>query len=184
MSVADAAAIWVQAVGSAGALLAFAAYVWVALLNRRDEAERYAESQARRVAVWLDEGARYEMDSRYVLRVYNAGESPVFSCQAWIRFPGVDTTSAAHLHVVPPLHGGVQPVQDDDRRLDEEEFFSAAAVPQLEFTDSSGWRWFRGTDGVLERADGRRGRIRRKPAFPPPSDRTQGSATGSTAPST
>jgi hypothetical protein len=46
MSTSQLAAQWVSAVGSAGSLLGFAAYVWIMLLNREDAVEVRQEQQA------------------------------------------------------------------------------------------------------------------------------------------
>ena len=51
---------WVSAVGSAGSLLGFAAYVWIMLLNRRDQVEVRQEQQAQGGTGWLDEGTRHD----------------------------------------------------------------------------------------------------------------------------
>ena len=74
MSTSQLAAQWVSAVGSAGSLLGFAAYVWIMLLNRQDQAEVRQEQQAQGVTAWLDEGSRHDRDEDYVLPVQPALE--------------------------------------------------------------------------------------------------------------
>lgn len=156
-------ATWISAVGSAGAFLAFAGYVGIAMLNRRDAAERYAESQAHRVAAWLDQGQRREVAAEYVLCVHNGGDSPVFNCDTRAGLPEEEPEDArrVHLHILPPGQTAVWPLSDG-KRLDDTDIFQAS-VPELLFTDSSGRAWRRDTDGILWRRARERDGLRKKP---------------------
>lgn len=48
----QAVATWIQAIGSAGSLLAFAAWVGIAVINRKDDNVLRFERQAQTVAAW------------------------------------------------------------------------------------------------------------------------------------
>lgn len=166
-------ATWVQAIGSAGSLLGFASYVWIMLLNRRDEEEVRHEERAQAVSTWLDEGSRHRVDTPYVLCVHNAGTAPVYRCEVRYRVPDGAADGApadsqdprGHrrmmLHLVPPDVTAVRGIDLGPDTVDAEDLFSAGAVPQIDFTDSSSRHWRRDTDGVLHRMD-RRNRIRRR----------------------
>ncbi|MQA10742.1 MAG: hypothetical protein GEU98_19745 [Pseudonocardiaceae bacterium] len=154
-------ATWVQAVGSAGSLLGFAAYVWIMLLNRRDSDEVKREEQAQKVAAWLDAGSRHDSEAEYVVCVHNGGAAPVFKCQSVVTVPGDESDERAnYLHVVPPGVTAVHPFPIDVGELDEDSLYSSAAVPALEFTDSYGAHWKRDDEGVLVRLDRRKARRR------------------------
>lgn len=159
------AATWVSAIGSAGAFLAFAAYVWLALLNRRDEAERYFEAQAHRVAAWLDEGWHHDRADRQVVCIRNGGEGPAFASEVWL--PADEHREHSfHINVLPPQRVMVRPLPTELDTFDGVDPSSAEWVPELMFTDTSARRWHRDSNGVLSRVDRPRDRLRKKPRVP------------------
>ena len=154
------AASWVSAIGSAGSLLGFAAYVWIMLLNRKDEGEVRQEQQAQGVSAWLDEGARHDSDEDYVLCVHNGGVSPVFNVRMLFSLPSSEDQYSLELSIVPPQDTAVRSLPFDHHEVDRQELYSAPAVPELRFTDSHGGHWQRNSDGKLSRLDRRGPRIR------------------------
>ena len=104
---------WVSAIGSAGSLLGFAAYVWIMLLNRKDQQSVRQEQQAQGVTAWLDEGARHDRDEDYVLVVHNGGDSPVFQVRCLFSLPSSDDQHAVQLSLLPPRHDAVRSLPFD-----------------------------------------------------------------------
>lgn len=152
---------WVSAVGSAGSLLGFAAYVWIMLLNRRDDAEVRREQQAQGVSAWLDEGSAYDRDADYVICVHNNGVAPIFHCEFEYSLPTEsEQRRTDFLHVIPPRVTAVRSLPVDVREVDPDALYTQAAVPEVRFTDSHGWHWRRDEDGVLHRLDRRTPRFR------------------------
>ncbi|WP_275293847.1 hypothetical protein [Amycolatopsis sp. La24] len=155
-------ATWVSAIGSAGSLLGFASYVWIMLLNRKDQAEVRQEQQAQSVSAWLDEGARHDRDEDYVVCAHNSGDAPVFDCSLEVARPDEDEPHRARFAIIPPGATAVRALPFGEDAMPVDDLYSAAAVPGLSFTDSRGGHWTRDTSGVLSRADRRsvRGRWR------------------------
>lgn len=153
---------WVSAVGSAGSLLGFAAYVIIMLLNRKDQAEVRQEQQAQGVAAWLDEGSAQDRDEDYVLCVHNGGDIPVFNVSCLFSLPSSTDQHNVGLSLVPPTATAVRALPFDPSGVDREELYSAPAVPEMRFTDSHGTNWQRDSSGQLIRLDPRPG-LRRKP---------------------
>ena len=152
---------WVSAVGSAGSLLGFAAYVWIMLLNRKDQVEVRQEQQAQGVTAWLDEGARHDRDEDYVLCVHNGGESPVFAVRCLFSLPSSTDQHAVALALLPPRADAVRSLPFGADEVDREELASAPAVPEMRFTDSHGTHWGRDGEGRLHRVESRG--VRRRP---------------------
>ena len=157
------AAQWVSAIGSAGSLLGFTAYVVIMLLNRRDQAEVRQEQQAQGVAAWLDEGSAQDRDEDYVLCVHNGGDIPVFNVSCLFSLPSSSDQHRISMALVPPTSTAVRSLPFDPSHVDREELYSAPAVPEMRFTDSHGTNWQRDSNGQLIRLDPRPG-LRRKPA--------------------
>lgn len=153
---------WVSAIGSAGSLLGFAAYVWIMLLNRKDNVEVRQEQQAQGVTAWLDEGSRHGRDDDYVICVHNGGDSPVFQVRCLFSLPSSDQQHSVHLPLLPPQADELRALPFGYEEVDREELYSAPAVPEMRFTDSHGSHWGRDGNGQLHRVDDRR-RVRRKP---------------------
>ncbi|WP_433784764.1 hypothetical protein ACQPX6_00710 [Actinomycetospora sp. CA-101289] len=161
MSTSQLAAQWVSAVGSAGSLLGFAAYVWIMLLNRKDQVEVRQEQQAQGVTAWLDEGHRHDRDEDYVLCVHNGGDSPVFQVRCLFSLPSSDEQHSISMALLPPASDEIRSLPFGSGDVSREELYSAPAVPEMRFTDSHGTHWGRDSNGQLHRLD-RRG-VRRKP---------------------
>lgn len=157
------AAQWVSAIGSAGSLLGFAAYVIIMLLNRKDQAEVRQEQQAQGVAAWLDEGSVQGRDEDYVMCVHNGGDIPVFNVSCLFSLPSSNDQHRIGLSLVPPTSTAVRALPFDPSGVDREELYSAPAVPEMRFTDSHGTNWQRDSSGQLMRLDPRPG-LRRKPS--------------------
>lgn len=157
---AQIAAQWVSAIGSAGSLLGFAAYVWIMLLNRKDEVEVRQEQQAQGVTAWLDEGDRHDRDEDYVLCVHNGGDSPVFNVRCLFSLPSSDDQHEIALALLPPRHDALRSLPFGYEEVDTEELYSAPAVPEMRFTDSHGTPWGRDGNGLLHRLESRRVRRR------------------------
>lgn len=157
------AAQWVSAIGSAGSLLGFTAYVLIMLLNRKDQTELRQEQQALGVAAWLDEGRAHDRDEDYVLCVQNGGDSPVFNVSALFSLPSSSDQHSVGLSLVPPRTTATRSLPFDPDEVSREELYSAPAVPELRFTDSHGTNWERDGNGKLIRLDPRPG-LRRRPA--------------------
>ncbi|HYH31037.1 MAG TPA: hypothetical protein VD903_11680 [Pseudonocardia sp.] len=155
------AAQWVSAIGSAGSLLGFAAYVWIMLLNRRDQGEVRQEQQAMGVTAWLDEGRRHGRAEDYVLCVHNGGDSPVFRVRCLFSLPSSDEQHSVSLALLPPATDEVRSLPFGSDEVDREELYSAPAVPEMRFTDSHGTHWGRDGNGQLRRLDRRS--VRRRP---------------------
>lgn len=155
--------MWIQAIGSAGSLLGFAGYVWVALLTRKDHDEIKREEQAQGVAAWLDPGFRHDLEADYVICVYNGGVSPIFQCRTVVSVPGdEEEVRENYLHIIPPRRTILHTFPADVGQLDETDLYSSSSVPELEFTDSYGDHWRRRTDGKLTRSHVRSLRRRRR----------------------
>ncbi|GLZ54900.1 hypothetical protein Acsp07_45170 [Actinomycetospora sp. NBRC 106378] len=164
---------WVSAIGSAGSLLGFAAYVWIMLLNRKDQVEVRQEQQAQGVTAWLDDGARHDRDegtgdaaersstSDYVLCVHNGGDSPVFNVRCLFSLPSSEDQHAVELALLPPRHDAVRSLPFGADDVSREELYSAPAVPEMRFTDSHGTHWGRDGHGQLHRVENRG--VRRRP---------------------
>lgn len=150
---------WISAIGSAGALLGFAAYVWVMLLNRRDADDIRQENQAEGVAAWLEEGQRWDRDEDYVICVHNNGTAPIYNCSVMCNVTRQD--HSFYLAIVPPNTTAIRPLPFDYTDFDADQLYDAAAVPTIEFTDSREQRWERDRQGHLHREDGER-RVRRR----------------------
>lgn len=154
---------WVSAIGSAGSLLGFAAYVLIMLLNRKDHTELRQEQQAQGVAAWLDTGSAHDRDQDYVLCAHNGGDTPVFNVEALFSLPSSNDQHRIGLSLVPPSSTAVRALPFDPSGIDREELYSAPAVPEMRFTDSHGTNWQRDSNGQLHRLDPRPG-LRRRPA--------------------
>jgi hypothetical protein len=149
-------ATWVQAIGSAGSLLALAAWVGLAVVHRRDEFEARFEREAQTVAAWLDEGSPDSGEDRYVLCILNGGASPIYRCEA--NLPGLTARgepSAVMTHLVPPHTTVHRPTPASVDRLTWEDIYATGITPQVRFIDTSGRRWFRDGEGQLHLVDGR-----------------------------
>ena len=157
---AQVVATWVSAIGSAGSLLGFAAYVWIMMLNRKDAEQVRQEQQAQGVSAWLDEGARHDRDEDYVMCLHNGGVAPVYNCRALFSLPSSERQHSVDLSIVPPQATATRSLPYDDSEVDREELYSAPAVPELRFTDSYGGNWQRDSNGKLARLDGRSPRKR------------------------
>lgn len=143
-------ATWIQAIGSAGSLLAFAAWVGIAIINRKDEQELRFQRQAQTVAAWVDRGEPYGKQDEYVVCVVNGGEAPVYHCA--VDFPGLlerNQPSRVLVHLVPPHTTVAEQTPTDLTQLSWEDIYASGIAPQLRFTDSSGRRWERDGNGVL-----------------------------------
>lgn len=151
---------WVSAIGSAGSLLGFAAYVWIMLLNRKDQQSVRQEQQAQGVTAWLDEGAVHDRDEDYVLCVHNGGDSPVFQVRCLFSLPSSEDQHVVELSLLPPRHDAVRSLPFGANEVSREELYSAPAVPEMRFTDSHGTHWGRDGDGQLHRVDSRSVRSR------------------------
>lgn len=161
---------WVSAIGSAGSLLGFAAYVWIMLLNRKDSVEVRQEQQAQGVTAWLDDGGRHDRDEDYVLCVHNGGDSPVFNVRCLFSLPSSDDQHAVELALLPPRHDAVRSLPFGADEVSREELYSAPAVPEMRFTDSHGTHWGRDGHGQLHRVENRG--VRRRPEHRSGRDRT------------
>ncbi|MFI5610623.1 hypothetical protein [Amycolatopsis sp. NPDC051903] len=155
-------ATWVSAIGSAGSLLGFASYVWIMLLNRKDQPEVRQQEQAQSVSARLDEGCRHDRREDYVVCVHNGGDAPAFDCSVTVHRPDEDTPHHLRLAIIPPGSTAVRGLPFGHAQLPADDLYSTAAVPSLSFTDSHGGHWDRTTEGLLTRADRRtvRGRWR------------------------
>lgn len=158
---AQLAAQWVTAIGSAGSLLGFASYVWIMLLNRRDEAEVRQEQAAQSVAAWMDKGEYYDHDGWLVLCVYNGGAAPVFNAHLRFSLQNSEDDHETTLAIVPPGRTAPKDLPFRQDQVDEQELYSAPAVPELRFTDSLGTDWKRDKGGQVERVGG--AKLRRRP---------------------
>jgi hypothetical protein len=148
-------ATWVQAIGSAGSLLAFAAWVGLAVINRRDEFEARFERQAQTVAAWLDESPQDDGDG-YTLCILNGGDSPIYRCEAIL--PGLTARgepSVVTTHLVPPHTTVHRPTPASVGELTWEDIYATGITPQVRFIDTSGRRWFRDGEGRLHVVGGR-----------------------------
>lgn len=154
---------WVSAIGSAGSLLGFAAYVWIMLLNRKDQVEVRQEQQAQGVTAWLDEGAHHDRDEDYVLCLHNGGESPVFGVRCLFSLPSSSHQHSVAMALLPPQTDAVRSLPFGRDEVDRDELYSAPAVPEMRFTDSHGTHWGRDGNGQLHRVE-RRG-VRRRPRY-------------------
>jgi hypothetical protein len=155
------AAQWVSAIGSAGSLLGFAAYVWIMLLNRKDQVEVRQEQQAQGVTAWLDEGDRHDRDEDYVLCLHNGGDSPVFQVRCLFSLPSSEEQHSVSLALLPPQSDTIRSLPFGYDEVDRDELYSAPAVPEMRFTDSHGTHWGRDGNGQLHRVDNRS--VRRRP---------------------
>ena len=151
---------WVSAIGSAGSLLGFAAYVWIMLLNRKDQVEVRQEQQAQGVTAWLDDGERHDRD-----------ESPVFNVRCLFSLPSSDDQHAVELALLPPRHDAVRSLPFGADEVSREELYSAPAVPEMRFTDSHGTHWGRDGHGQLHRVENRG--VRRRPEHRSGRDRNE-----------
>lgn len=156
------AATWVSAIGSAGSLLGFASYVWIMLLNRKDDAELRQQQQAQGVSTWLDEGERHDRDEDYVVCVHNSGVAPVYDCALHLRDPQQDEQHRVDFAIVPPGTTATRGAPFGRADLPEDDLYSPESVPHLRFTDSHGGHWQRDNNGLLTRLDRRR--VRRRAA--------------------
>lgn len=143
-------ATWIQAIGSAGSLLAFSIWVGIAILTRKDEHQRRFTQQAQTVASWVDKGERHGFDETFVICIANGGDSPVYRCS--IRLTGLtdtDRPADAWTQLVPPhtTHVMETPSLLDDLSWDD--LYAGGVAPELEFTDSSGRHWQRDAEGLL-----------------------------------
>lgn len=154
---------WVSAIGSAGSLLGFAAYVWIMLLNRKDQVEVRQEQQAQGVTAWLDEGDRHDRDEDYVIVVHNGGDSPVFQVRCLFSLPSSDEQHSISLALLPPRADEIRSLPFSRDEVGRDELYSAPAVPEMRFTDSHGSHWGRDGNGLLHRIDSRS--VRRKPQY-------------------
>jgi hypothetical protein len=155
------AAQWVSAIGSAGSLLGFTAYVLIMLLNRKDQAEVRQEQQAQGVAAWLSDRADEGRENQFVLCVHNGGESPVFNVKCLFSLPSSNDQHSIELSLIPPTTTAQRAVPFDPAGVSHEELYSAPAVPEMRFTDSHGTNWQRDGNGRLKRLDRRS--LRNKP---------------------
>lgn len=156
-------ATWIQAIGSAGSLLAFATWVGIAVLDRKDEHEQRFVRQAQTVAAWLDQGSQHDREDEYVVCVANGGDTPVYRCE--IRIQGLfDRGESADvpMYLVPPQSTRCAPVPTSLEGLTWEEVYLSGVAPQLHFTDSSGRRWQRDGDGILSDLSAGRRILRRR----------------------
>jgi hypothetical protein len=143
-------ATWIQAVGSAGSLLAFAAWVGIAIINRKDEHELRFERQAQTVAAWLDKGPDHGAEEEFVACIVNGGDSPVYNCR--MRFMGLEARhepAEVVLNLVPPHTTKTQSMPSAVRDLSWEDVYDSGIAPELVFRDSSGRRWVRDEHGML-----------------------------------
>lgn len=141
-------ATWIQAVGSAGSLLAFAAWVGIAIVQRRDEFERHLAQQARQVAAWIDRGDQHGSSARYVVCIANGADTPVYRCRVVV--PALehngDRDADVRRDLVPPR---TTVVADAPGIAAFADALEGGAVPPMAFTDSAGRRWRRDGEGRL-----------------------------------
>jgi hypothetical protein len=161
-NVMDSAVIatWVQAIGSAGSLMALSAWVGIAVINRRDEFEARFEREAQTVAAWLDESSEDIGGDGYMLCILNGGNSPIYRCEAVL--PGLTARgepSVVTTHLVPPHTTIHRPTPASIDKLTWEDIYSSGITPQVRFIDTSGRRWYRNGEGMLFAA-GDRSRLR------------------------
>lgn len=152
------AAQWVSAIGSAGSLLGFAAYVLIMLLNRKDQAEVRQEQQAQGVASWLSErkvNAEGNGTAPLALSVHNGGDTPVFNVKCLFSLPSSNDQHSVGLALIPPTTTASRDMPFDPAGFSHEELYSAPAVPEMRFTDSHGTNWQRDSNGQLKRLDRR-----------------------------
>lgn len=155
---AQLVAQWVSAIGSAGSLLGFAAYVLIMLLNRKDQAEVRREQQAQGVASWLSDGSESSeapAEEQFVLCVHNGGDTPVFNVKCLFSLPSSNDQHTIGLSLIPPTTTAHRSMPFDPAGISEEELHSAPAVPEMRFTDSHGTNWQRDGNGQLKRLDRR-----------------------------
>jgi len=142
-------ATWIQAVGSAGSLLAFAAWVGIAIVRRRDDFERRLAQQARQVAAWIDLGESHDRASRFVVCIANGAETPVYRCRVVVPaldHDGVDADAEVRRDLIPPR---TTVTVDAPAVAGVGDALEGGAVPPLGFTDSAGRRWRRDGEGRL-----------------------------------
>lgn len=156
------AASWVSAIGSAGSLLGFAAYVLIMLVNRKDQVEVRQEQQAQGVAAWLTARDDTGREGSPVLVVNNGGDTPVFNVKCLFSLPSSEDQHSIALALVPPSTTLSRPLAVDEDAVTADEWASSPAVPEMRFTDSHGTNWQRDGDGRLHRLDRRR--LRRRPS--------------------
>jgi hypothetical protein len=143
-------ATWIQAIGSAGSLLAFAAWVGIAVINRKDEQEIRFERQAQTVAAWIDKGVDYQSGDEYVVAITNGGDSPVYHCEVTLQgLVAHDEAGVVTLHLVPPHTTKAVPTPTSIVGLSWQDIYASGIAPELTFRDSSGRHWQRDGDGVL-----------------------------------
>lgn len=162
------AASWVSAIGSAGSLLGFAAYVLIMLLNRKDQVEVRQEQQAQGVASWLSSEDRSSGYGDVALRVHNGGDTPVFNIKCLFSLPSSQHQHSIDLALIPPDTTATRSLPFDTSDVSTDELYSSPAVPEMRFTDSHGTNWQRDGNGRLARLDRRT--LRRKPAAGSDSD--------------
>ena len=148
------AASWVSAIGSAGSLLGFTAYVLIMLLNRKDAVEVRQEQQAQGVAAWLS-SERGDGRGDVALQIHNGGDTPVFNITCLFSLPSSQDQHSVELALIPPDTTASRPLPFDTGGISSDELYSSPAVPEMRFTDSHGTNWQRDGDGRLRRLDRR-----------------------------
>ncbi|HET6626208.1 MAG TPA: hypothetical protein VFG63_07445 [Nocardioidaceae bacterium] len=143
-------ATWIQAVGSAGSLLAFAAWVGIAVINHKTDKEMRFERDAQTVAAWVDKGSAHDCDDDYVVCITNGGDAPVYECKVTLQgLVARNRDGQVRLHLVPPRSTKVEPTPSELADLTWEDVYESGVAPEIAFRDSSGRHWRRDGTGVL-----------------------------------
>jgi hypothetical protein len=144
----DTGASVFSAVGTVGAFA-----IGMVLLrqeHKREEQlnEERRRSQAVKVSAWLEDRATRLGDRELWFHVHNGSDMPIFEVSLPMPIPTGDDDEAEFIALVPPG-------QTIQRRAPEDwvnSYFSPEPV-QIEFLDSSGWRWSRDEQGSLVKDD-------------------------------
>ncbi len=146
----QAVATWIQAIGSAGSLLALAAWVGISVINSKSEHEMRFQKEAQRVAAWIDKGSEQEGEDAYVVCVANGSDAPMYDCEVKLQgLVAADRPASVSWQLVPPHSQRAHPTPTSVVGLSWHDLYSSGVAPELTFRDSSGRHWKRDGDGVL-----------------------------------
>jgi hypothetical protein len=140
---------WVEAVGTAGALLLGMVLLGIELRDRRAQRAERTRSQAARISAWCVEAGSSGPDGHSVtIAVQNRSEEPIYNVAVHVMSGDVADFVASVAVVIPPAARESYPIASPTMVRHDQTHWPT--VVDLAFTDTRGRRWVRRADGALE----------------------------------
>lgn len=140
---------WVEAIGTAGALLVGMVLLGIELKDRRAQRAERAQSQAARISAWCVEAGSGEQGVHSVtIAIQNRSEEPIYNVAVHVMSGDLADFVAAISVVIPPATRESYPIASPTLVRHDQTHWPT--VVDLAFTDARGRHWVRRADGALE----------------------------------